>query len=137
MKNQIGTKISMIRKHKKISQSELAQNANLSQSFISHLELGKRSPTLSTLNKIAEGLNMPLKKFLLYIANNLNSKIQEGTENITMGKEKTNKLKLELQNIKQKTKKHKDMITRSNQLDKEIIKKYGKKQHKGSDLENE
>mgnify|MGYP006288169645 CR=1 FL=1 len=63
----IGNKISMIRKNKNISQRELAQKANLSQSFISHLEHGKRNPTLNTLQSIAHALDIPLNKFLLFI----------------------------------------------------------------------
>ena len=66
--NEIGKKISRVRKYKKISQGTLAQKSNLSQSFISHLEQGKRNPTINTIQKISQGLNIPLNKFLLYIA---------------------------------------------------------------------
>ncbi len=65
----IGKKIMSIRKSKKISQQELALRSDLSQSFISHLEQDKRSPTINTLYKIASGLDVSFKEFFLYLIN--------------------------------------------------------------------
>jgi len=73
MLNNIGKKIMEIRKDKNISQQELAIKSNLSQSFISHLEQDKRSPTINTLYKIANGLDISLKDFLLYLFNDFDS----------------------------------------------------------------
>ncbi|MFW6281965.1 MAG: helix-turn-helix domain-containing protein, partial [bacterium] len=88
-----GDKIIAIRKYKKISQTDLAQKANLSQAFISHIEQGKRNPTINTIEKIAKGLNIALKEFLLYIIGDLNIKFlhkEEGQNVIMESKEITN-----------------------------------------------
>ncbi len=69
MLNNIGKKIMTIRKSKNISQQELAVNSDLSQPFISHLEQDKRSPTINTLYKIAHGLDVSFRDFLLYLIN--------------------------------------------------------------------
>jgi transcriptional regulator with XRE-family HTH domain len=69
----IGSKISSIRKSKGISQRKLAQKANLSQSFISHLENGCRNPTINSLQKISNGLNIPLNEFLLFIIGDIDN----------------------------------------------------------------
>ena len=66
-------KLVQIRKKLNVSQEHLAKNSNLSQSFISQLERGKRSPTIDTLYKISKGLNIPMKNFLLYIINEISS----------------------------------------------------------------
>ncbi len=63
----VGQKIYKVRMQKHISQRELAEKANLSQAFISQLESGEKNPTMKTLGKIAEGLSIQLKDFLLYI----------------------------------------------------------------------
>ncbi len=73
MLNNIGKKIMEIRKGKNISQQELALKSDLSQPFISHLEQDKRSPTINTLYKIANGLDIPLKDFLLYLISEFDS----------------------------------------------------------------
>ena len=65
----IGKKIINLRIYKEISQKELAYRANMSQSFISHLERDKRNPTINTLYKISKGFNIPFKDFLLYLIN--------------------------------------------------------------------
>ena len=43
-----------------ISQEELAQRTGVKQSNISRFESGRHSPTVSTLQKIADGLGMSL-----------------------------------------------------------------------------
>jgi transcriptional regulator with XRE-family HTH domain len=46
-------------RHKKsISQLELAQRAELSQSFLANLESGKKQPSVMTLLKIAQALEI-------------------------------------------------------------------------------
>lgn len=55
--NLLGKKILEIRKRKKITQNELALLSGISQSFISDLEKGKKTPTIDTLNKLAKGLD--------------------------------------------------------------------------------
>ena len=50
--------IKKIRAEKRISQFELAERANLSQSFLATVESGKKAPSLLTIIKIAYGLEV-------------------------------------------------------------------------------
>jgi len=56
----IGQAIKMCRTRRGASQSELAQQADCSVSYLSMLENNKRDPTLSTLTKIAQALRVPV-----------------------------------------------------------------------------
>jgi len=50
----------MCRTKRGVSQTDLARVADCSVSYLSMLENNKRDPTLSTLNKIAMALNVPI-----------------------------------------------------------------------------
>ena len=56
------------------SQTDLAQMAGLDRTFISLLELGKRQPTITTIYKLAESLNVPVKEMILHVNNQLDKK---------------------------------------------------------------
>jgi transcriptional regulator with XRE-family HTH domain len=56
----IGRAIRTCRAHKKLTQAALASRCNLSESYLSVIESGRREPTLSTLEVIAKGLEIPL-----------------------------------------------------------------------------
>lgn len=56
----VGQAIKMCRTRRGISQTELAQKAECSVSYLSMLENNKRDPTLSTMTKIAQGLRVPV-----------------------------------------------------------------------------
>lgn len=47
-----------------LSQAQLAQISGVSQSHISKLEIAKDSPTLKTLLKLAQALNVPVQALL-------------------------------------------------------------------------
>lgn len=55
----IGQTILKIRKSRKITQEELAKKSELSKSYISMIESGKKKPTLVTLEKISNSLGIP------------------------------------------------------------------------------
>lgn len=55
----LANKIIELRKKKGISQRELAQIAGLSPTYISMVENGKKSPTLKSLEKISNALDIP------------------------------------------------------------------------------
>jgi len=55
----VGQAIKMCRTRRGVSQTDLAQRAECSVSYLSMLE-NKRDPTLSTLTKIAHSLNVPM-----------------------------------------------------------------------------
>jgi transcriptional regulator with XRE-family HTH domain len=51
-------RIKEVRIEKKVSQTQLAKKAKISQSYLSELESNKKSPTLRQLCKIAEALDV-------------------------------------------------------------------------------
>ena len=57
----IGHAIHMCRTRRQLSQQQLAKLAGCSVSYLSMLENSKRDPTLSTINKIAEALRVPVE----------------------------------------------------------------------------
>ena len=62
-----GKLIQQERKAKKISQEKLAKLTGLDRTFISLIENGKRSPTLSTILKISSALEIaPSELFSVY-----------------------------------------------------------------------
>jgi transcriptional regulator with XRE-family HTH domain len=56
-------KIKSIRMKKGISQMELSLRSNLSQSFIANIEKGKKQPSVVTLIRIAEALEVNPQDF--------------------------------------------------------------------------
>ncbi|MDE2324631.1 MAG: helix-turn-helix transcriptional regulator [Betaproteobacteria bacterium] len=56
---EIGHALKVCRSARKLSLDELAGRAGLSQSYLSMVESGKREPTLSSIKKIAKGLDVP------------------------------------------------------------------------------
>ncbi len=67
----IGQKIKTLRKNKKITLTDLSNKSGLSISTLSDIENGKSSPKASTLNKIANGLNVQLLEIIEHESNNL------------------------------------------------------------------
>ena len=59
----IGKKIKEIRKSKNISQEKLAEMVSMNTRSILRLENAQSSPTLETLEKVAEALNVDIKVF--------------------------------------------------------------------------
>lgn len=55
--------IKVIRKQKKISQMELCLRANMSQSFLTDIETGKKEPSTMTLIRIANALEISPREF--------------------------------------------------------------------------
>jgi transcriptional regulator with XRE-family HTH domain len=51
-------RITYLRERRNLTQGELAKNAGVSQSTIAHIENGNKDPSLSTLKKIAEALDV-------------------------------------------------------------------------------
>lgn len=56
-----GNNLRRLRTGKKLSMEKLAQLANIEYSQISDIELAKINTTISTVNAIAEALNIPTK----------------------------------------------------------------------------
>jgi len=60
-------RIREVRVDKKMSQSELARKAGISQSYLSELESNKKSPTLRQLCKIANALGVHPGELVYYL----------------------------------------------------------------------
>jgi transcriptional regulator with XRE-family HTH domain len=59
-----GKRIRAIREDRGLSQEELGAKAGLHRTYISLIERGKQSATLDTMEKIADALNVPVKKLM-------------------------------------------------------------------------
>lgn len=61
----IGRRISEFRRAKKLSQFQLAELAEVTDSYISHIETGRKKPSLESLVRIASALGITLDRILL------------------------------------------------------------------------
>ncbi|MEE0859151.1 MAG: helix-turn-helix transcriptional regulator [Acutalibacteraceae bacterium] len=62
--NEFGARLKNIRQQRNLSQEELAFQCNMQASHIGQIERGQKNPTLDTLIKISNGLDMPLTELL-------------------------------------------------------------------------
>ena len=67
----ISKALKLCRTQKGITKTELAEKADLSISYLSLLEQGKRDPNLSTINKLCIALNIPASIFM-FLASDVN-----------------------------------------------------------------
>lgn len=65
-KKKLGLKIKELRKRKGITQEQLAELIDMEQNSISVIESGRNFPTLGTLEKIAQILEVNLSDFFNY-----------------------------------------------------------------------
>ena len=56
-------RLNSLRARKKLTQSEVAEKANVSVSYVSMLERGQRSPPLETIEALAKALGVPAVSF--------------------------------------------------------------------------
>ncbi|MCL5104315.1 MAG: helix-turn-helix domain-containing protein [Armatimonadetes bacterium] len=61
----IGLKIKWMREERKLSMRELASKANLAVSYISKIEAGNACPTVMSLQKILDAMNLDIYEFFL------------------------------------------------------------------------
>ncbi len=57
---QLGMRIRFLRKEKKLSQEDLALEANINKNYLSDLENGRRNPSFEILEKLAVALGISL-----------------------------------------------------------------------------
>ena len=65
-KKKLGLKIKELRKRKGLTQEQLAELINMEQNSISVIESGRNFPTVGTLEKIAQILEVNLSDFFNY-----------------------------------------------------------------------
>jgi transcriptional regulator with XRE-family HTH domain len=61
----LGDRIRVRRKELRLSQSDLAERTGMTASFISQVERGVTSPSIDSLYKISQALDVPVFRFLL------------------------------------------------------------------------
>ncbi|MBQ8459145.1 helix-turn-helix transcriptional regulator [bacterium] len=65
-KELLGLKVKEYRKQKKITQEKLSELIGVDNGYISKLEVGQNFPSLKTLEKISDVLDVELYKLFLY-----------------------------------------------------------------------
>ncbi len=60
---EVGARIRYFRTEKKISQEKLSEMSDLHPSYIGQLERGEKTPSVETIYKITQGLNLSLSDF--------------------------------------------------------------------------
>lgn len=58
IKEAFGEKVRQLRKEKELTQGQLAEQSGLATRFVQELESGSKQPTLTTLYKLADSLNV-------------------------------------------------------------------------------
>jgi len=64
LQQKIGTRIRDLRESKGISQQNLAAICNFEKGNLSRIEAGRTNPTISTLYKISQALEIPLAELV-------------------------------------------------------------------------
>lgn len=60
---EVGRRIAILRVKKGLTQEEFAELANLNKNFLGNIELGKQTPTIITIKKITNALNITISEF--------------------------------------------------------------------------
>jgi len=61
----IGERIRQLRESRRMTQSQLQMRSKVSRSYLSRIESGQMTPSLGTLEKISEALNVGLNRFFI------------------------------------------------------------------------
>lgn len=62
--NKLGRVIRLERERRQLSQEALAELAGINRSFIGEIERGEATPTIATLQKLADALGMKLSELI-------------------------------------------------------------------------
>ncbi|MGH2648077.1 MAG: helix-turn-helix domain-containing protein [Ginsengibacter sp.] len=63
LKEKIGKRITELRKEKNLSQQKFAYEADIERTFLTHIEKGRKNISVDTLQRILEGLEIPIRDF--------------------------------------------------------------------------
>lgn len=86
-KELLGLRVKKFRKQKKLTQEKLAEIIGVDNGYISKLEVGQNFPSITTLEKIADVLDVELYELFRYT----NNKSKNFKEEINMIYDKLNK----------------------------------------------
>jgi transcriptional regulator with XRE-family HTH domain len=59
-----GSNVRKVRQQKRLTQEDLASEADIDLTYVGGIERGKRNPSLMVMGRIAEALSTPLVKLL-------------------------------------------------------------------------
>src|SRR5579859_1027861 len=76
MENRPKSRLADLRRQRRISQTELAEKAGLSQATVSRLERGEAPQSLAVLAKVARALSIPVRELAAFVG--LQDLFQEG-----------------------------------------------------------
>lgn len=65
-KTLLGARIKELRKRSGLSQDQLAEKVGIESKYLSRIEVGKRQPSLETLEHIADSLQVEMKELFNY-----------------------------------------------------------------------
>jgi len=60
----LGARIAALRRAAALSQEQLAERADVGSSYVAHIEVGDRKPTLDVLMRLAAALDVPLWRLI-------------------------------------------------------------------------
>ena len=64
VRERVGLNLQRLRRERGLSQEELADLANIHQTYLSGVERGKRNPTVTVLQRIAEALGADIEELV-------------------------------------------------------------------------
>ena len=67
LKEMIGSRIQEIRNKKGITQDQLSEKVGISAKYLSSIERGKENPTLNTILKLAQSLDVTPDEFFIHL----------------------------------------------------------------------
>ncbi|NPU86410.1 MAG: helix-turn-helix transcriptional regulator [Syntrophaceae bacterium] len=79
-----GQTIRTLRKARKMSQETLAELSNLDRSFISHLECGKKQPSLVTIFQLAKALKVTPSKIVSLTEEKQKASVEPGDDSASV-----------------------------------------------------
>lgn len=71
---EFGLHLKQLRLTKGLTQEQLAENANISVSFLGGIERGLKSPTIETVKKLSDALNLPICQLMSFEAKEISNK---------------------------------------------------------------
>jgi transcriptional regulator with XRE-family HTH domain len=71
----LGYRIKSLRGSNKMTQEELAELANLHNTYIGAIERGERNPSLKSIEQIASALNVPISDLFKFVDQDTNASI--------------------------------------------------------------
>lgn len=87
-KMQLGARIKEIRKRVELSQDRLAEKVGIESKYLSRIEVGKRRPSLETLENIADALQVEIKELFDFAHHDIEATSPKGIEGALVGASK-------------------------------------------------